>query len=360
MIVLGGKEDLMKDYGLFLLVVLYLYVFSWVDTDCPRNHILIHITKRLANVLFFMRRVNKMTVCSIIYGVFAHISLIVFFILAACHNIVKDYMREITNIWILLSAILAGIAMMVESHIRKKRATTKKLRRSETGAFVMEFFVTGSLILLLLFFIGCIGFSISRQPVRNVGNCGIEQTGFSLLYTIEREREFEEFEKFFREQQDDVKKLAEELMDQKILEGREYEITFNEEGYSGSGMQGERIWFLYSGGAFIKDAGNAVVSKEAKEMIDILNENTALKETLDSIIEKGVIRQIYGIYLEDDIWELIFFVDGKFTPFITENYGYGISNDFIYCGDERYDTYDGYYKKIEDNWYLWISPAPDD
>lgn len=51
MIVLGGKEDLTKDYGLFLLVVLYLYIFSWVDTDWPRNHILIHICGSLRHLM---------------------------------------------------------------------------------------------------------------------------------------------------------------------------------------------------------------------------------------------------------------------------------------------------------------------
>lgn len=56
------------------------------------------------------------------------------------------------------------------------------------------------------------------------------------------------------------------------------------------------------------------------------------------------------------MWVLEFLVDPKFTPFITDNNG--VANAFCYCEEEEFAA--GYYdKEVEDNWYLWISSAPE-
>lgn len=228
------------------------------------------------------------------------------------------------------------------------------------------------LIIVMILIAGCIiGLAIKRKPKQTSGDiCGMQailslspkekqllavetamgkQADLSLFF-IMREKQFIEFEKLFREQQDDIKNLAEELISVNILERKEYLILFDKEGYLQRQMGnplGNHIEILYSDDIFI--------SEENEELVGNLNENIALKNALNSIIEKGIIMEIIG-YFTGDIWILAFTVDTKFTPFITGNNG--AINAFKYCEDKSWDA-NGYNKKIEDNWYLWISPAPE-
>ena len=205
-------------------------------------------------------------------------------------------------------------------------------------------------IIVIILIVGCVtGLAIKRKPIQNAEDSMSaednmsKQTVLSVEISIEREKEFIEFEKLFREQQDDLKKLAEELVNS--LEKKSYVILFDEEWYSGN--YGEFLVFLY--------IDNAFKSEENEDIVEILNKNSALKETLNSIIENGVIIYIDAA-MWGDMWVLEFLVDSKFTPFITGNNG--VENAFHYCEDEGLDKY-GYQKKVEDNWYLWISPPPE-
>lgn len=224
------------------------------------------------------------------------------------------------------------------------------------------------LIIIIFLFIGCmIGFVIKSKAIQvavnKLGRQRIalifirdrEKAGEEMrmgatgepISTIELENQYKEFEKLFREQQDDIKGLVEELLSQELLEKKDFQIVFDEEWYLSmqwSNPSGNEL--LYSNGIF--------KAEENEELIKILNENTVLKEVLNSIIEKGVIINIC-VSMSGDIWTLDFLVDTKFTPFITGNNG--VTNAFVYCESGEYEKYG--YKKIEDNWYLWISPAPE-
>lgn len=206
---------------------------------------------------------------------------------------------------------------------------------------------TVGLIIIMILIVGCIiGLAVKRKPVQTAGdNMGREAV--LSVFSLELQKQYIEFEKLFREQQDDIKGLVEELLSQELLEKKDFQIVFDEEWYLSmqwSNPSGNEL--LYSNGIF--------KAEENEELIEILNENTVLKEVLNSIIEKGVIINICGS-MSGDIWTLDFLVDTKFTPFITGNNG--VTNAFVYCEDEEVEKYG--YKKIEDNWYLWISPAPE-
>lgn len=190
-------------------------------------------------------------------------------------------------------------------------------------------------IIVIVFIIGCLTcLAIKRKLAQNAG----------VVDSMEREKQFKEFEKLFREQQDDLERLAEELLNS--LEKKDYLILFDEESYSGNYGKGF-IKLLYLDDTFQAE-GN-------EDLVAILNENTALKKVLNSIIENGVISDI-GARTSGDMWVLELPIDPKFTPFITGNNG--VANAFHYCEEKGFE--DGYYdKKVDGNWYLWISPAPE-
>lgn len=204
---------------------------------------------------------------------------------------------------------------------------------------------TVGLIIIIILIVGCIiGFAVKRKLIQTAGDKMGKQAVLSV-FSVELEKQYIEFEKLFREQQDDIKRLAEELLSQDILDQKHYFIVFDEQWYLGSSSK-DFMKFLYSNDTF-RSEGN-------EELVEKLNDNSNLKEILNSIIEKGVIIQIVR-YKTGDIWILEFNVDTKFTPFITSNNG--ATNTFKYCENEECERYG--YRKIENNWYLWISPGPD-
>ena len=202
----------------------------------------------------------------------------------------------------------------------------------------------GAIIIIILIASSIIGLIVKRKPVRTAGDKMGRQAVLSV-FSVEEEKQYIEFEKLFREQQDDVKRVAEGLLNHNELVEKEYFIRFNEEWYLKNRSK-HLLGILYDGDVFESD-GN-------EEIIEILNENTDLKEVLNSIIDKGVIIQIVR-YRTGDMWMLEFSIDTEFTPFITGNNG--VLNAFVYCEDEECEKYGN--RKIEDNWYLWISPAPE-
>lgn len=208
---------------------------------------------------------------------------------------------------------------------------------------------TVGLIIIMILIVGClIGLAVKRKPVQTAGDKMGRQAVLSV-FSVELEKQYLEFEKLFREQQDDIKELAKELLSINALENKEYLILFDEESYLDRQMGnplGNHIEFLYSDGTF-RTKGN-------EELTEILNKNINLKEALNSIIEKGVVIRI-SLHISGNKLRVYFLVDTKFTPFITGNNG--VTNAFVYCEDEEYEKYGN--KKIEDNWYLWISPAPE-
>ena len=164
-------------------------------------------------------------------------------------------------------------------------------------------------------------------------------------YFKEKEKEYIDFEKLFRENEDDLQKFM-DLSQESILKEKEYFIVFDRETYSKMGSTGEWITLLYTG---------TFSSKENEEVAENLNKNDELKKILDSIKEKGVITSIDLFYIEEYIQIVAFRIDTKFTPFITDNNG--LENAFAWCNSEDCKIYG--YKNVEENWYMWISPAPE-
>ena len=241
--------------------------------------------------------------------------------------------------------------------------------------------------------------NISAEDSMSAEDNMSKQTVLSVEISVEREKEFIEFEKLFRDQEDDLKKLAEELVNQNLLENQNYIIFFDEQSYDKdflklfyidgtfkSGVKEELVEELKSIDFFtdytdeeidkilssmdkILSSMDKILSSNDKllsfndafkldineELVEILNENTALKEVLNSIIENGAIISIRA-YTSGDMWILEFTVDPKVTPFFTGNYGF--ANAFQYCEDEGLENI-YCHKKVEDNWYLWIKPVPD-
>lgn len=165
------------------------------------------------------------------------------------------------------------------------------------------------------------------------------------------EEQYIEFEKLFRENKDDMQSFI-DLSDESILR-EEYVIVFDESLYSGmrSGHKEEWITILYNDNTFVID--------DDKELEEELNKNDDLKEALNSILVNGVIRKIgqhqHYINVNEYIPVVDFSVDTEFTPFITTNNG--VTNYFAWCNSEDCEIYG--YKNVEDNWYMYITPAPE-
>ena len=264
-------------------------------------------------------------------------------------------------------------------------------------------------IFVIVLTVGCVtGLAIKRKPIQNTEeNMSVEenmsaedsmsaegsmsaessmsaednmskQTVLSVDISIEREKEFIEFEKLFREQEDDLKKLAEELVNLNLFENQNYIIFFDEQSYNKDFLKLFYIDDTFKSGVNeelidlftdftdeeidkILSSMNKILSSEVpymdvnEELVEILNENTALKEVLNSINENGAIISI-SAYTSGDMWILEFTVDPKVTPFFTGNYGF--ANAIQYCEDEGLENI-YCHKKVEDNWYLWIKPVPD-
>lgn len=159
----------------------------------------------------------------------------------------------------------------------------------------------------------------------------------------DKEEYYIEFEKLFREKQEDLQKFIEIFWDNNILSDKEYVFRFDERWGAG---RGDWIDILYSNRTLISE-GNDEITKE-------LNNNAELLEILNTIEEKGVILSISQLY-SGETRVVSFYVDTKLTSFITTNNG--VVNAFTYCENRDIEKYG--YRNVEGNWYLWISPPPE-
>lgn len=168
-------------------------------------------------------------------------------------------------------------------------------------------------------------------------------------YLKELENEFVEFEKLFWENQEDMQKFV-EVSQESVLGEIEYVMFLDESNYpakkSPYKLEGW-ISILYDDGIFSVE--------ENEEMSESLNENINLKEALKAIKEKGVVEGISRINSMGTEGKIAFEIDTPYTSFIITNNG--ITNDIAYCTDNNCEKYG--YRNIEDNWYMWIPPAPE-
>lgn len=163
-----------------------------------------------------------------------------------------------------------------------------------------------------------------------------------------KREEYEEFEKLFRENQEDLQKFIEIFWDDDKLKGAEFVIGFDEEWYRKRfSRNAKERWpgILFDNGSFVLD--------ENGEITAALNENDELADALNCISEKGVIDKICQYYSKETRL-VMFYVDTQFTPYITTNNG--VKNAFVYCENQDYEKYD---RNVGDNWYLRITPPPE-
>ena len=171
----------------------------------------------------------------------------------------------------------------------------------------------------------------------------------SMAYLVLDLYQYTEFEKLFREHEEDMRAFV-ELSWESVLEKKEYWILFDEHEYLNAPSKNwSRSWIniLYS--------DNTFASKKDKKMAEALNKNDNLIEILNSIQGKGVIIDIFAYDYDGHGSQMIKFdVDSESTPFIRTAVSYGCPSSFAYCESKEGERYG--YENIEDNWYMYLAP----
>lgn len=98
---------------------------------------LIIVNKTLNKILFFIKPSQGISIVSIIIGLFAHFSLMIFVLLLFLNNIVQLYTELILRFWELSGISLLCVGETIETYIKFKRAETPKKRREFLGLMVM-------------------------------------------------------------------------------------------------------------------------------------------------------------------------------------------------------------------------------
>ncbi|MBD5549637.1 MAG: hypothetical protein HDQ96_00435 [Lachnospiraceae bacterium] len=130
-----GKTDLMIKYIPLLLWILVLYFMSWSYTSFRTESVLITTGKNLSKILFFINSSHGISIVSIIIGLFAHFSLMIFVVLLFFNDIVQLYVELILRFWWLSGISLLTIGEIIETYIKFKRAETPKKRISGTNDY---------------------------------------------------------------------------------------------------------------------------------------------------------------------------------------------------------------------------------
>lgn len=134
------------DYIQLLLWIIFLYYWSWFYTGWRRESALIKVNKSLAKMTFYIKSFNGISLVSIIMGLFAHFSLIIFLILFSLSNVTAPYMKLIVRIWIWLGLSLGTIGETIETYIKMKRAEVLSKKREFLILTILLIFVTGFMI----------------------------------------------------------------------------------------------------------------------------------------------------------------------------------------------------------------------
>lgn len=92
----------------------------------------------------------------------------------------------------------------------------------------------------------------------------------------------------------------------------------------------------------------------SQDTYDKIKKNEELYETLKETSKKKMLMEIVWSEEMNEI-EIDFYIRPDMTPFITNNNG--VPNLFAYSEADDCEKYG--YKRIKDNWYMWISPRPE-
>lgn len=164
---------------------------------------------------------------------------------------------------------------------------------------------------------------------------------------IQEEKEYTELEKLFWENKEDMQRVI-NAFDESTMGENQYSILFDGESYRSElsrNKTSDYLSVLYIGGFVIE---------EDEEMEKVFNKNIELREAVEAIEKNGVITDI-SIFYKDDMRMVEFWIDTKFTPFITSNNG--VENSFAWCDNKDCKIYG--YKNVEGNWYMYIEVAPE-
>ena len=165
--------------------------------------------------------------------------------------------------------------------------------------------------------------------------------------TSSREDIYLEFEKIYKESEDEWKGVVEELKREQIYgqSKNSYEFYFEDNYLVNRDDDSSTIRCYFD--------GNKLICND-EEKIKNLNMNDALISTLKIMKQKGVISEVFW-YPEGTLEIIDFAIDTEYTAFVKDNNG--ITNYIAYCEDEECEKY-GYYQ-IDENWYAYIPPRPE-
>lgn len=142
----------MIKYIPLLLWILFLYFISWFYTRVRRESVLITVGKSLNKILFFINPSQGISIASIIIGLFAHFSLMIFVVLLFFNNFVQLYLELVLRFWELLGISLLTVGEIIETYFKFKRAETPKKRREELGLMVILICSVGFILYITAIF----------------------------------------------------------------------------------------------------------------------------------------------------------------------------------------------------------------
>lgn len=140
----------MIGYISLLLWIFFLYFFSWSYTRVRSESVLITTSKNINKILFFINSAKGISIVSIIIGLFAHFSLIIFVVLLFFNDIVQLYAELILRFWELSGISLVVIGEIIETYIRFKMAKISKKRREFLGGMILLICSVGGLFYFLV------------------------------------------------------------------------------------------------------------------------------------------------------------------------------------------------------------------
>lgn len=142
----------MIKYIPLLLWILFFYFMSWSYTCLRTDSILITTGKNLNKILFFINPFQGISIVSIIIGLFAHFSLMIFVILLFFNNFVQLYLELVSWPWKLLGFSLLGVGEIIETYIKFKRAETQKKKRVFLQKMILLIFSVVSVLCIIVIF----------------------------------------------------------------------------------------------------------------------------------------------------------------------------------------------------------------
>lgn len=181
--------------------------------------------------------------------------------------------------------------------------------------------------------------------------CLIRKWGIQMeeeqVKVLSEEEQLIEFEEYFRKCKDDLQRYI-ELSMESVLKEEEYIVVFNEKWYR-SCLQQYEEW----GWNTILYIDEKFVAEEHKEVEEILNKDTDLKEALELIRDNGAIIAVNQRYLDESMQMTEFMLDIDYAPLLTvDHYDHDQSASLFWSDDKGFEEYG--YKNFEGDWYRFV------